>query len=118
MYEEVILSHYRNPHNKGTVSAPTSSVHKSNPLCGDSITLSIVESDGIITDIAFEGEGCVISTAAASLLTDYAKGKKKEDLMKLDASFIIDLLGIELGATRLKCALLPLEALQVVCNSL
>ncbi len=64
-----------------------------------------------VSDIKFSGKGCAISQASASLLTDYAKGKRKEDLKKLDRNFMIRTLGIELGPNRIKCALLPLEAL-------
>jgi len=64
-----------------------------------------------VKEIKFEGEGCVISTASASMLTDFAKNKTKEELKKLDSKFIIKLLGIDLGMTRIKCAVLPLEAL-------
>jgi nitrogen fixation NifU-like protein len=65
-----------------------------------------------IKEIKFQGEGCVISTASASMLTDYVKGRSKQELKKLDSKFIIKMLGIDLGMTRIKCAVLPLEALQ------
>lgn len=73
--------------------------------------------NSILKDIKFKGQGCAISIASASMLTEKAKGKKKEDLIKWDKDFIIKMLGIELNVNRIKCALLPLEALQKILNN-
>ncbi|MGB4966315.1 MAG: SUF system NifU family Fe-S cluster assembly protein [Microgenomates group bacterium] len=111
IYQEIILDHYKSPHNYGELSDPSCAIHIDNPSCGDKIHLSGTIKDGILTDVAFTGQGCAISIASSSLLTDYIKGKKVSDLKKLDTSIILELLGIELSPNRLKCALLPLEAL-------
>lgn len=111
IYSEIILDHYENPRNRGTLSHTTGSCNVSNPLCGDKIEMAISVDKGKVSKIKFEGVGCAISTAAASMLTEYAKGRKVADLKKLDQKFMIKLLGIELGVNRIKCVLLPLEAL-------
>jgi nitrogen fixation NifU-like protein len=111
IYSEIILDHYENPRNRGPLAKPTSSCHVANPLCGDKIDMSIKVNNGKVTDIKFEGIGCAISTASASMLTVYAKNRRVADLKKMDQKSMIKLLGIELGVNRIKCALLPLEAL-------
>lgn len=111
LYSEIILDHYQAPRNRGKIKDSTAQCHVSNPLCGDQIDMEIKVKDGVVSDIKFEGVGCAISTASASMLTEYAKGKKITDLKKMDQKSIIELLGIELGVNRIKCALLPLEAL-------
>lgn len=111
IYQEIILDHYKSPHNFGKLNAATNACHVNNPLCGDQIDLTATIKDGIVKDIAFTGHGCAISTASASLLTDYAKGKKVSTLKKLDRSFMLSLLRIELSPSRLKCGLLSLEGL-------
>jgi nitrogen fixation NifU-like protein len=83
-----------------------------NPSCGDSIALDAKLQNDRIKEIFFEGKGCVISQATASLLTELAKGKTMVELLNLDEAAMLELVGIDLGPTRLKCALLPLEALQ------
>lgn len=112
IYGDIILDHYRNPRNQGNLECPTCSVDLNNPLCGDKIHMEVKQENGIVTDIAFTGQGCAISMASASMVTEYAKGKTKEEIMKLDKDSILELLGIELTPNRLKCALLSLEALQ------
>ncbi len=112
IYQEIILEHYRHPKNYGEIKNPTKKIKLTNPLCGDRIEMMIKLVDNIIVEIKFQGQGCAISQAASSLLTDYAKGKSKEKLKKLDREFMIKLLGIDLGPNRIKCALLPLEALK------
>lgn len=112
IYSELILDHYQNPRNYGTISKPTKKVSVSNPLCGDRIELMVIVDKDAIREIKFQGVGCAISKASASMLTEYALGKSKQQLKKLDRDFIIKLLGIELGVNRIKCALLPLEALK------
>ena len=83
-----------------------------NPSCGDKIAVTGMIRDGVLTEVAFQGEGCVISQAAASLLLEYAVGKSVVQIRQFDAQFMQELIGILLGPTRLRCALLPLEALQ------
>lgn len=114
IYQEIILDHSRNPKNYGEIKNPTKTFSLNNPLCGDQIKIDVIIQDNKIRNIAFSGQGCVISKASASLLTEYVKGKKISSLIKLDKSIILDMLGIELSPARLKCALLPLEVLRKV----
>lgn len=112
IYQEIILDHYKNPRNWGTLNNATQKVTISNSSCGDKFDLGCTVKNGVVTEYSFTGEGCAISTASASMLAEYAIGKKISALKKLDASFILKLLGIDLSPNRLKCALLPLEGLQ------
>lgn len=112
IYSELILDHYQNPRNFGKLKKPTKKTVIFNPSCGDRIELDIILAKNKIKDIKFRAQGCAISQASASMLTDTIKGKAKEDLQKLDKDFIITMLGVDLGPNRIKCALLPLEALQ------
>lgn len=112
IYQEILMSHYANPKNKKKLSKFSRSVNVQNRLCGDEITMQILFEGEKVKDIGFIGKGCVISQAIASQLTENAKHKTKNQLRKLDRTYIINLLGIELGPNRLKCALLPLEALK------
>ncbi|MBI4226345.1 iron-sulfur cluster assembly scaffold protein [Candidatus Roizmanbacteria bacterium] len=111
IYQEIILEHYKNPHNFGTIKNPSKRSSIFNPLCGDKIELEAIFKKGKVEKIKFRAQGCAISQASASILTDHVLGRIKEDLKKLDKDFMIKLLGIELGPNRIKCALLPLEAL-------
>ena len=111
IYQEEILAHYHDPQNFGRLAKPTNTSDLSNPLCGDTIAMDILLKDDIVTDCKYDAKGCAISIASASLLSEYCKGKPKEELLRLDKNFIIELLGIDLSPNRLKCALLPLEAL-------
>lgn len=114
IYQERILQHSSQPHNFGRLPSATSKILLDNPLCGDKIQMEVEVIEGIIKNAMFTGRGCAISKASASLLTDRAKGKSTSELRKWDKTSIIKMLGIELGPNRLKCALLPLEALQRV----
>lgn len=111
IYQDIILDHYRNPRNKRALENPTGSSDLRNPLCGDVIHVDIRMKDGIVQDIGFEGTGCAISQASASMMTEYAMGKSNEALKKIDKDFIVEMLGLSLSPTRLKCALLAWEAL-------
>ncbi|HLL60955.1 MAG TPA: SUF system NifU family Fe-S cluster assembly protein [Candidatus Nitrosocosmicus sp.] len=117
IYQEIILDHYRNPRNFGTLNNPSFSYHLDNPLCGDSITMSILTENEKVKDIKFDGKGCAISMASASILTEKVKGETIENLRKFEKSVILDDLGIELSPNRLKCALLSLEVLQKLINN-
>lgn len=112
IYKEVILDHYKNPRNFGTLPHASHQAQVANPLCGDNIIMDLEVKEGAIKDIRFNGEGCAIAVASASLLTEYAKHRATKDLQNLDASFMLNLLSVELSANRLKCALVSLEALQ------
>ena len=113
LYREEILSHYKRPHNWGAMEDPDLEFEDSNPLCGDELKVMLrVGDDGTVEDVRFEGHGCAISQAAASMASDEVKGMKVDDLLRLDRSFILELLGIEISATRMKCALLSLKVLK------
>jgi len=114
IYKEIIIDHYRNPRHYGHLKKPSKKITVANPLCGDQITMEIVFKKGLVKDIKFSGHGCAISTAAASMLTSYAKNKSKTKLINLDNNFIIKMLSVDLGPNRLKCALLPLRGLRAL----
>ena len=114
MYREVILEHYKHPHNAGTLEQPDISYEDTNPLCGDRIRIDLKVESGIITDVRFQGRGCAISQASASLLTDELKGKSLDDVRALGKDDVLDLIGIPLdkNPVRIKCALLGLKTLK------
>jgi nitrogen fixation NifU-like protein len=117
LYRENILEHYKRPHNWSPPAPPIDSpdleFRDFNPLCGDELTVQIaVDDEGQVQDIRFSGHGCAISQAAASMASDEVKGMKVRDLLGLDRSFVLDLLGIDISATRMKCALLSLKVLK------
>ena len=113
LYREYILEHYKRPHHHGTLERADMEAHDLNPLCGDEITFQIaLGGDGRVADVAFDGHGCAISQASASMLSDELIGKTPEELMALDRETILELLGIEISATRMKCAMLSLKVVK------
>jgi nitrogen fixation NifU-like protein len=112
LYREQILEHYKRPHHWGEMEDPDLEFFDSNPLCGDELKVQLKVQDGVVSDIAFSGHGCAISQAAASMASDEIVGMPVDDLLRLDRGFVLDLLGIEISATRLKCALLSLKVVK------
>lgn len=112
IYTETILDHFQHPHHAGELPRPTVKVTEHNPLCGDSISLSLIIKNGVVKDAGFVGSGCAISQAAMSLLADEICGKKISVLKKLTPAKIYSLLGAPISPARVKCALLGLAALQ------
>jgi len=112
LYQDQILDHYKNPRNVKKIENPNFTSGEQNPSCGDSIAIEGIIENGIIKEIYFTGKGCILSQAAASLITEYAVGKNIDEILKLDKEFVIKLMSIKLGPNRLHCALLPLQALQ------
>jgi nitrogen fixation protein NifU and related proteins len=113
VYREYILEHYKHPHNWGEIDDADLEFEDNNPLCGDELKVQLkIDGDRRITDVAFSGHGCAISQAAASMTSDEVKGMSVDELLKLDRSFVLDLLGIDISATRMKCALLSLKVLK------
>ncbi len=111
MYREHILEHYKHPLNQGRVENPTMVYTENNPLCGDEIEVSVCINNGVVNDIKFQGHGCAISQAAASIMTEELKGKKLNEVLSFSREDMLRLLGIELSAMRLKCALLARHVL-------
>ncbi len=110
-YEEVILDHWRHPRNKGRLPKPDASAVEANPLCGDVVRIELAVRDGRISDVRFEGEGCAISLASASVLTELVKGKPVAEAAGMADEELLSALG-GVVRTRLTCALLPLRALR------
>jgi len=112
IYQELLRDHYRYPRNRGSLSTPDFFSNQYNPSCGDSVQFSGSISGEIIKKVVFEGKGCVISQATASMLTEVVKNKVLHEIHLLDKDFIVRMIGMQLGPIRIKCALLPLIALQ------
>jgi len=113
LYRDQILDHYKNPRNWGEIPTADLEAEDNNPLCGDELKVQlIVGEDGKITDVAFSGHGCAISQSAASMASEEVVGMDVDDLIRLDKDFVLDLLGIDISATRMKCALLSLKVLK------
>lgn len=130
LYREVILDHYRSPRNKHGLDGSDIDVHRNNPLCGDDITVHVQVRDGVVVDAAFEGQGCSISQASASMLTDYIKDKPFAEIEDLVLRFrrmmagetegvdeetlgdLVALKGVVKYPVRIKCAVLSWDALQ------
>ena len=112
LYREVILDHYQNPRNYGTLEPADVSYEEDNPVCGDHIRLDLRLQDGRVADVRFSGHGCAISQASASMLTEAIQGKTLDELKAFSKDDLLDLLGIPLGPVRIKCALLSLKVLK------
>ena len=112
LYREQILQHYKRPHHWGELPEPDAEAEDNNPLCGDELKVLLRIEDGKVADVAFSGHGCAISQASASMTSDEIIGMPVDDLVRLDKGFVLDLLGIDISATRMKCALLSLKVLK------
>lgn len=113
IYKEMILDLYRNPLNKKRLASPTLSLGGTNPICGDDLHIEIeLDEQGRVQDIGFSGDGCAISVAAASLITDAVKQKTPEEIQNIREDNMIELLQIPISYTRKKCALLGLKTIQ------
>ncbi len=110
LYKEELLEHYKNPNNYGIIENPDVTTGEYNPSCGDSVELTILLTNNVISQVKFTGKGCVISQATASMLTNACVNKTIEQVLKLDQDFVQKMIGIELGPNRLKCAMLSLDA--------
>jgi nitrogen fixation NifU-like protein len=113
LYREVIIEHYKHPSYRGHLDPHDIRFADNNPLCGDHIEVTMqVGEDGVVKDARFDGHGCAISQASADLLIESIIGKPLEEVKQLNKQHILDLLGIDLGPVRLKCALLSLKVLK------
>jgi len=113
IYRDIILDYYRHPRNFGDLPNPDVRAKDSNPLCGDVIEMQLKIENGRVKDIRFKGKGCAISQASASMLTEVAKGKTLDEIKALSKSDVLNLLGIDPGPTRIKCALLGLKVIKL-----
>jgi len=113
LYRENILEHYKQPRNFGELSDADLEFEDNNPLCGDELKVQLkLGDDGRIADVRFSGHGCAISQASASMASEELVGMPVDELIRLDRGFVLDLLGIDISATRMKCALLTLKVLK------
>ncbi|HEX2031036.1 MAG TPA: SUF system NifU family Fe-S cluster assembly protein [Actinomycetota bacterium] len=129
LYKEVILDHYKNPRNKRDLPGATVSCQRNNPLCGDEIAIHATLDDGSVAEIAFEGQGCSISQASASMLTEAVKGRSLTEAEALSTEFhrmmegavepdedafgdLVALHGVVKYPVRIKCAVLAWDVLQ------
>ena len=112
IYTEMILDLYKNPRNKGVIENPTHENIKNNPICGDEIKIQIKIEDNIISEVKFSGNGCAISQASASLLTDKIKNMNIQEVKNLNKDDILEMLHIPISPGRLKCALLSLDTIK------
>jgi nitrogen fixation NifU-like protein len=113
LYREQILDHYKNPQNFGDLEEYDLTFEDVNPFCGDELRVQLkLDEEGKIADLRFNGKGCAISQASASLVSDEVIGLSIDDLLRLDKEFVLELLGIDISATRMKCALLSLKVLK------
>jgi len=113
LYRELILDRYKHPQKRGTLDPHDYSYEDDNPLCGDRIRIDVrMGADGRVADASFSGVGCAISQASADLLVESVVGKTLEEVKALSKGDVLEMLGIELGPVRLKCALLSLKVLK------
>lgn len=110
-YREYILDHYRNPHNYGRLEHPTVHSEDTNPLCGDQLGMDLLVEGDHVTEVRFQGRGCAISQAAASMLSEMVEGKPVEEVVQLGKKDILDELGVPISPARMKCAFLSLRVL-------
>ena len=116
LYREVILDHYKNPRNHGTLEHPDAHAEGQNPLCGDEIAIDVVFDGDTIAEVKFSGRGCAISQAATSMLTELVTGKTAAEAASLTKDDLLEDAPIPLTPIRLKCAVLGLTTLKVALN--
>ena len=113
LYRELIIDRYKNPHFRGSLDPHDISFEDDNPLCGDHIKIDLrIDAEDRVSEVAFDGHGCAISQASADLLAESILGKSLDEVKQVGKQEILDMLGIELGPVRLKCALLSLKVLK------
>jgi nitrogen fixation NifU-like protein len=113
MYQDNIMDHYESPSHRGTLEHPTFEIRDLNPLCGDEVRIQArLDDESRLVAVRFEGKGCVISLAAASMLMEEVEGKTLGEVKKMGRQAMLDLLGVPLTMMRVKCAMLPLRALE------
>ena len=112
IYSENIMEHYRDPINLGKLENKNAYYKDSNPLCGDNIEVSLFIDNDKIIDIKYISEGCAISRASSSIISEKIKGMNVKDVLMLNRDYVLDAIGIQLNSIRLKCAMLSLRTIQ------
>jgi len=113
LYREQIIDRYKHPHHRGNLDPHDLAYEDDNPLCGDHIRIEMrVNGEGVVSEAVFDGRGCSISQASADLLVESVIGKSLEEIKTISKEDVLEMLGIELGPVRLKCALLSLKVLK------
>jgi nitrogen fixation NifU-like protein len=112
LYREIILDHYHNPQHRGRIHAASLEAAEANPLCGDTLSMQLIIEQSKVTSVVWEGQGCAISQAAADMLADELIGMTVEEARRVDAKTMLELLGIDPGPARMKCALLALATVE------
>ncbi len=112
LYREVLLEHYKNPQNSGKLINPDIVQKDSNPLCGDVVEFYLRLKEGKVTEVSFEGKGCVICMATSDILSEKFKGMSLDEIQSMQREEVLDILGLNLTHTRVKCAMLPLVAVK------
>ena len=112
LFRENILEHYKHSTHRGAIERPDVTYEDANPLCGDRLRMDFRISDARIEDVRFDGHGCSISQAAASMLCEKIHGMPLDDARRIGRDEMLEMLGIELGPVRLKCALLALKTMK------
>jgi nitrogen fixation NifU-like protein len=113
IYKEIVLDHYRNRHNFGTLDPADYTAEDSNPLCGDQVRMDLRVDDGIVTDVKFSGRGCAVSMASASILTDMILAQPLAEVRKISKDDLLEEIGIPVSPARMKCATLGLNVLNL-----
>lgn len=112
IYREIILEHYKNPSNRGTLDPADFSYEDVNPLCGDEIRMDVRVKDDLVSEIRFSGRGCAVSQASASILTEMVEGKSLDEVKAIGRDDLLDEIGIPVSPARMKCAMLGLKVLK------
>ena len=122
---DFILDHYENPRNSGSLSGEDKSNHRcdikqngGNPGCGDIVTICLQFEDDVITDFKFEGEGCIVSQAGTSIISEVVTGKSKEEILAMGPEIITDIIGEELALSRPKCSTLGISTVKLAIKEL
>ncbi|MFH1145462.1 MAG: iron-sulfur cluster assembly scaffold protein [bacterium] len=116
LYQEKLLEHYRHPSHYGLKDNCGIDVKGDNPLCGDNIVMRVKLENGIVSDVCFDSNGCVVSRASASIMSEYVIGKTKEEVNKLTVAEVLAIIGVPISQARVKCALLFIEILKKAIN--
>ena len=112
IYREIILDHYQNPRNRGTLDPADYTYEDTNPLCGDEVRIDVRVADDRVSDVKFSGRGCAVSQASASILTEMVEGKSLAEVKTITKDDLLDEIGIPVSPARMSCALLGLKVLK------